>query len=89
MKYITTIDIAEIIGLNRNSVHTYLAGYRFSKFRLIDAECMHTRFVINKDFINVLYNFLWHKRKREAAKKLKDYFKDYEIKLMSLEEFVK
>ena len=89
MKCITATDLAEIIGFNRNSVHTYLSGYRFSKFRLIDAECMKTRFILNEDLITVFYSFLWHRRKREAAKKLKEYFEDFKIKLIPFEEFVK
>ena len=88
MKFITATEIAEITGFNRNSIHTYLSGYRFSKFRLIDAECMKTRFVLNQEFINVLYNFLWHRRKRETAEILKVYFKNFELKLMPLEEFI-
>ena len=90
MEYITTKEIASIItNINKNTLHTYLCGYRFSKFRLTDNSGINAKYILNRDFINTLYNFLWYKNKCKSAIILKQHFKDFRLEVMKFEEYVK
>lgn len=65
-RLITLKQLSDIIGINRDTLRTYLQGYRFTKYwRWKDL------FNYNADFVNTLTEFLYLKHKRELADNLK------------------
>lgn len=64
MTLLTLKEINLITGICISSLRTYLKGYRFDKFRY------RNKYIYDKDFIKVLVDFLYLKRKREVAEEI-------------------
>ena len=59
MTLLTLKEINLITGICISSLRTYLKGYRF-----------RNKYIYDKDFIKVLVDFLYLKRKREVAEEI-------------------
>mgnify|MGYP002857742568 CR=1 FL=1 len=78
-EYLTVNQLSEITGLADTTLRTYLARSEFLKFtkRKKISNIRKTTYLLTKDFIDALYQFLIVKRLRKNAKSLKDYWNIY------------
>ena len=72
MKTITSRELAEAIGLNHNTVASWLNGYRFAKFRISNPEGIQPRVIYeyNDDFKKTFIGFLGLNTEIEEAWKV-------------------
>lgn len=68
-KIITLLDLSRIININKDTLRTWMQGYRFSKF--YSKNCVE----INKEFVEKLSEFLVLKRKGWKVRQLEEYYK--------------
>ena len=50
---------------------------------------INARYEICEKFLNTLYTDLWNRNRINEAEKLRKHFKDFNVKAVSWEEFVK
>ena len=90
METISAKELAYILKtLNKNTLAMYLDNYRFSKYRITPMDCANARYLVNNELLNNLYNLFVYKNKISESECLKKYFKDYDLKLMKYEDFIK
>lgn len=77
MSYITSRELAEAIGLNHNTVASWLNGYRFARFRQVNPEPKQPRLIYeyNKDFQTEFINFLEILHNNKALKNFEEFIK--------------
>lgn len=72
-KIITLTELSKIIGLNKDTLRTWLQGYRFAPYEMfIGAKRVYT---LNDNFIEVFCDFLQIKHKFEMSKKIENFYK--------------
>jgi hypothetical protein len=77
-KLITLETLEEITGITKNTLRTYLCGYRFNqfaKYEKVNGNNCKRVYCFNKDFLDTFTEFLWLKRKLGAIKCLEHYYK--------------
>jgi uncharacterized membrane protein YkgB len=87
---IKTKELSKIISsISISTLQIYLSNYKFNKYRVSHTDGINALFKINTGFLNTLYTYFWHKGRDEEAKMLKKHFKDYDVKALCWEEFVR
>ena len=86
-----TIGIQDLInatGLSKYTISFYLNSYRFSRFRVTQSIGYRSRYLLNSEFLSFLYTYLDLKRKHREGRKLKEFFKAYEVDFIPWEVFI-
>lgn len=89
-KTISVPELVEILnGATAETVCRYLNSYRFARFRTTFVIGLRSRYLLNSEFLSVLYTLLDHRGRYKEARNLLNYFdKDYKVYLMDWEQFV-
>lgn len=88
-KTISTIELIKTLdSLSASTVLIYLNNFRFSKFRKTDTTGKRARYELSSKFLNTLYSYLVYRNREDAAQQFRNYFKDFDLNLMSWEDFV-
>jgi hypothetical protein len=89
-KKISTRELSEIIPtVCLETLQRYLSNYRFNKFRKTHTEGRNAVYEVNNEFLNTLYSLFWYRNRAKEAEKLKKHFKEFNIKVLSWEEFIR
>lgn len=90
MKTIGTNELCDIINdVALSTLLIYLNNYKYTKFRKTYHTGSRAVYEICPEFLNLLYTNLIYRNRDKGALNLKEYFKDYNIKLLKYGEFVK
>lgn len=88
-KTISTIELIKTIdSLSASTVLIYLNNFRFSKFRKTYTTGKNAIYELSNEFLNTLYSYLIYKNREDAAQQFRNYFKNFDLNLMSWEDFV-
>ena len=79
-EYLTLEQLSEITGLQTTTVRIYLCRAEFEKYadRIKIGKRYKRVFILNKNFIDVFYNFLIIKKQKQHADALKNYWNIYQ-----------
>lgn len=86
--YLTPQDISDITGVTTYTITNYLDSYKFLQFQLTARPLNKRKFELSKDFLKMLYTFLWYRGQVEGAERLRNYYKKYDLEVLKWEEFV-
>lgn len=90
MQTICTRELVSILDtLYKDTVLNYLQNYKFNKYRTTFYNGINARYKLNDNFLSLLYTTLFYRNREKEGIKLKNHFKDYKIKILKWEEFVK
>lgn len=74
--------------ISKTTLQIYLNNYRFTKFRLTYNAGTKAVYILNTDFLNMLYTMLLNRNKYKAAENLYNHFEDLNIKCLDWEVFI-
>lgn len=86
--YLTPQDISDITGITTYTIANYLDSYKFLQFQLTARPLHKRKFELSKDFLKMLYTFLWYRGQVKGAERLRNYYKNYDLEVLKWEEFV-
>lgn len=87
-----TIGVPELTdilgGVTKETVARYLNSFRFARFRTTNTIGYRSRYLLNTEFLSILYTLLDHRGRYKEARNLEKHFKSYKVSLMDWEDFL-